>query len=80
LPQINIGSEIVLALSFAVLNFFYKHYPQHVTSGARNIMKVTVGTEESPDRGKTLKREEGRGEERGERKEGGGCRREEEKG
>lgn len=53
-PQLNIGSEIVLALSFAVLNFFYKHYPQHVTSGARNIMKVTVGTEESPDRGKIL--------------------------
>eukprot|EP01126_Amoeba_proteus_P017091 TRINITY_DN1808_c0_g2_i14.p1 TRINITY_DN1808_c0_g2~~TRINITY_DN1808_c0_g2_i14.p1 ORF type:complete len:402 (+),score=68.30 TRINITY_DN1808_c0_g2_i14:53-1258(+) len=50
LPQIERGSEIVFALSFAVLHSFYKHHPQHITNSASNVMKVTVGIEDSPDR------------------------------
>jgi hypothetical protein len=45
------GSEVVLALSFAVLCIFHKHRPQNLASSANSLMAVIIGTEDKPDKG-----------------------------
>jgi hypothetical protein len=45
------GSEIVLALSFAILSIFHKHRPQNLASSAKSLMAIIIGTEDKPDKG-----------------------------
>lgn len=51
MPKIGQGSEIVLALSFAILSLFHKHKPENLANSAKSLMAIIIGTEDKPDKG-----------------------------
>lgn len=53
-PKIGQGSEIVLALSFAILSLFHKHKPENLANSAKSLMAIIIGTEDKPDKVEAL--------------------------